>query len=471
MSTRDKVEMEDEIASKIADLGNTRVICRHGDPTDIADLALVSPRDSRSIIILSPGDTEPADADSQVIKTILALVHDPRRRPELYRIAAEIRDAASAEVARVVGGQEAQLVLADDLIARIVVHSARQSGLSAVYSELLDFEGCEIYTLPQPGLEGRSFAEAMMAYEASTLIGLVSPEGQVRLNPPMDTIIAPGSRAIIIAEDDAAVRIGNPSAPVDETLLRASHERPPQPERVLLLGWNRRAPIIAYELSRYVAPGSVLTIAADTPDLDAVVANLSVASANLSVQYGRIDTTSRAALTALDIPTYDHVLVLGYSDLLGAQPTDTRTLVTLLHLRQIADASGVHVKVVSEMVDVRNRELAEVTRADDFVVSNKLVSLMLAQASENDSLAAIFDDLLDEAGSEIYMRAVEDYVALGTPVNFYTVTEAARRRGEVAMGFHRPRPGAPANGIVVNPAKATALDFAAGDRLIVLAEG
>lgn len=471
MSTRDKVEMEDEIASKIADLGNTRVICRHGDPTDIADLALVSPRDSRSIVILSPGDIEPADADSQVIKTILALVHDPRRRPELYRIAAEIRDAASAEVARVVGGQEAQLVLADDLIARIVVHSARQSGLSAVYSELLDFEGCEIYTLPQPGLEGRSFAEAMMAYEASTLIGLVSPEGQVRLNPPMDTIIAPGSRAIIIAEDDAAVRIGNPSAPVDETLLRASHERPAQPERVLLLGWNRRAPIIAYELSRYVAPGSVLTIAADTPDLDAVVANLSVASANLSVQYGRIDTTSRAALTALDIPTYDHVLVLGYSDLLGAQPTDTRTLVTLLHLRQIADASGVHVKVVSEMVDVRNRELAEVTRADDFVVSNKLVSLMLAQASENDSLAAIFDDLLDEAGSEIYMRAVEDYVALGTPVNFYTVTEAARRRGEVAMGFHRPRPGAPANGIVVNPAKATALDFAAGDRLIVLAEG
>jgi voltage-gated potassium channel Kch len=28
------------------------------------------------------------------------------------------------------------------------------------------------------------------------------------------------------------------------------------------------------------------------------------------------------------------------------------------------------------MIDVRNRELAEVSRADDFVVSNKLVSLM-----------------------------------------------------------------------------------------------
>jgi voltage-gated potassium channel Kch len=32
-------------------------------------------------------------------------------------------------------------------------------------------------------------------------------------------------------------------------------------------------------------------------------------------------------------------------------------------------------------VDVRNRTLASVTNVNDFVVSNKLVSLMLAQAS------------------------------------------------------------------------------------------
>ena len=469
MANRDKVEMEDEIAAKVASLGNTRIICRHGDPTDIGDLGLVSPQQSRSIIVLSPGDHEPSEADSQVVKTILALVHDPRRRAEPYRIAAEIRDAANAEVASVVGGAEAQLVLADDLIARIVVHSSRQSGLSAVYSELLDFDGCEIYTVPQPGLAGNSFGDALMAYESSTLIGIVSAAGQVSLNPAMDTPIAADDRAIIIAEDDAAIRIATAAISVDLGAIRVPAPRVPAPERVLLLGWNRRAPIIAYELSRYVAAGSVLTIAADTPDLDDVVAGLSIASGNLSVEYGRIDTTSRAALENLDIPAYDHVLVLGYSDLLGPQPTDTRTLVTLLHLRKIADAAGVHVNVVSEMVDVRNRELAEVTRADDFVVSNKLVSLMLAQASENDTLAAIFDDLLDEEGSEIYMRPAGDYVALGAPVNFYTITEAARARGEVAMGYHRPRPGAKANGIVVNPAKAVAVDYAAGDRLIVLA--
>ncbi len=98
---------------------------------------------------------------------------------------------------------------------------------------------------------------------------------------------------------------------------------------------------------------------------------------------------------------------------------------------------------------------------------------MLAQASENQNLAAIFDDLLDEQGSEIYMRPVESYIELGRPVNFFTIAEACRRRGEVAMGYVRPRPDAadPRNmgGVVVSPKKSEALEYHPGDRIIVLA--
>ena len=90
-----------------------------------------------------------------MIKTILALVNDPgagARSPTASPPKSATRK--NAELARVVGGDEVQLVLADDLIARIVVHSlAPVRALSAVYSELLDFDGCEIYTLEQPALD------------------------------------------------------------------------------------------------------------------------------------------------------------------------------------------------------------------------------------------------------------------------------------------------------------------------------
>ncbi|WP_439618078.1 CASTOR/POLLUX-related putative ion channel [Shinella sp.] len=469
MASKDKVEMEDEIADKIADLGNTRIICRSGDPTDLYDVNIVNPQASRSIIVLSP---ESDYADSQVIKTVLALVNDPERRKEPYRIAAEIRDAKNAEVARIVGGSELQLVLADELISRIVVSSSRQAGLSAVYTELLDFDGSEIYAVEQPALTGKSFGNAVMAYDTSTLIGICDTDGVVHLNPPTNRIMLAGERAILIAEDDATIKLRTADFEVDREIVRPRVNREPGPERTLLLGWNRRGPIITQELSRYVAPGSELMIAADTPEFEADVAKLQFIKENLSVRCTVIDTSNRAALDALDVPAYDHVLVLGYSDHMAAQPADTATLVTLLQLRKIADAANQHIGIVSEMIDVRNRNLAAVTRADDFVVSNKLVSLMLAQASENELMAQIFDELLDEDGSEIYMRPVTDYIAIDRPVNFYTVNLAALIRGEVALGYsHAKRAGHdPRNmgGVVVNPAKSEKVTFDPSDRLIIL---
>lgn len=471
MSDKDKIEMEDEIADKVPDTRNTRIICRSGDPTDLFDINIVNPQDARSIIVLSP---ETDDPDSCVIKTILAVVNDPARREERYLIAAEIREARNAEVARVVGGSEVQLVLADDLLSRIVAQSMRQPGLSAVYTELLDFDGCEIYTADQPELVGKTFGEAIFSYQTSTLIGLCGPDGAVSLNPPMETMIVEGMKIIIIAEDDSEIELKERGTP---TVLSGPPPAPPAPappERTLMLGWNRRAPMIALELSRYVAPGSLLTVAADTPELEADFEALVLAGDNLRVEMKRIDTSRRGEIEALDPSAYDHVLVLGYSDHMGAQPADTRTLVTLLHLRRIGEDRHKAINVVSEMIDVRNRELAEVAKIDDFVVSNKLVSLMLAQASENEHLEEIFKDLLDEEGSEICLRPASDYVRLGESLSFYEVTEAARQRGEVAIGHHVPARASAGDarrmgGIVINVSKAEPLTYTENDRIVVLA--
>lgn len=471
MSTRDKVEMEDELADKIGDLKNTRIICRSGDPTDLFDIGLTNPQTSRSVIILSP---EGDDPDSQVIKSILALTNAPDRRAHPYRIAAEIREEASVDVARVVGGNEVQLVLADDLIARVMVQSTRQPGLSAVFTELLDFDGCEIYVTPQPELAGKSFGEAVLAYDTSALIGLCSDGGVVTLNPPADTLIAADTRVILIAEDDDAIALDG-VARTDAAMAPPQVDEVKRPERTLLLGWNRRASLVASELSRYVAPGSLLTIAADFPAMDEAVGAINLVGSNLTVESRRVDISRRAEVAALEPTDYDHILVLGYGDILADQAADTRTLVALLHLRRIAEDVGSDVSIVSEMIDVRNRELARVTRVDDFVVSNKLVSLMLAQASENEHLEAIFTDLLDEDGSEVCLRPVENYVPIGEPVDFYRVAAVALTRGEVAIGYNRigevDASDRGLGGIVINPTKSERICYKDGDRIVVLARG
>src|SRR6266516_5186808 len=155
LADRDRVEMEDAIRAKVDGSGSTRVVCRTGSPVDLTDLRVGSPQTARSVIVLSPeGDEDP---DAQVIKTILALTRSPGRRPEPYRIVAEIHDPANMEAARLVGGHEAVLVDKRETISRMLVQSSRQSGASVVYNELLDFGGDEVYFRRDDGLVGKRF--------------------------------------------------------------------------------------------------------------------------------------------------------------------------------------------------------------------------------------------------------------------------------------------------------------------------
>ena len=51
-----------------------------------------------------------------------------------------------------IGSGEVTLVHTEDLISRVIAQSCRQSGLSIVYTELLDFDGDEIYFQKEEGL-------------------------------------------------------------------------------------------------------------------------------------------------------------------------------------------------------------------------------------------------------------------------------------------------------------------------------
>ncbi|MET4581774.1 voltage-gated potassium channel Kch [Conyzicola nivalis] len=463
LADRDKVEMEDELRAQLPATGKTRIIVRSGDPMNLRDLEISNPHTARSIIILAEevGD----DPDAIVIKTALALTNNPNRKAGDYHIVGEVQEPASMEAARLVGRHEAHWVLASDLISRITVQSCRQSGLSVVYTELLDFDGDEIYFSRQPELVGKSYFAAQLSFSDSSVIGLVKG-GAVMINPDADTVVESGDELILIAEDDSAIRVSAPAA-ADIAAIAPFTALTHAPERTLVLGFNAGLHAMVRELSEYVAFGSEVVVVADveTPEFEQF--------RNMAVRFTRADATNRAVLDALEVAGFDHVIVLAYKETLDTQRADAKTLITLLQLRDIEEKAGIDLNIVSEMLDDRNRELAEVTKADDFIVSDKLISLMLSQVSENKQLTEVFETLFSSAGSEVYLRPFENYIVAGAEVDFYTVLEAARQRGETAIGYRsaaRSRSAADAYGVTINPRKHDAIRFAAGDKIIVLAE-
>ncbi len=86
---------------------------------------------------------------------------------------AELRDTKNLDVAKLVGKDEVEWVVVSDLVARIIAQTCRQSGLSVVYTEMLDFGGDEIYFTDASPLAGKTFGEALMCYEQNAVLGIV----------------------------------------------------------------------------------------------------------------------------------------------------------------------------------------------------------------------------------------------------------------------------------------------------------
>lgn len=471
LANKDKIEMEDEIRKQVGDCGKTKIICRSGNPIDLNDLEIANPHKAKSIIILSPDSENP---DAEVIKTILAITNNPNRRLNAYHIVAEIREEKNKDVAKLVGRHEAQLIVSDDLISKITVQTSMQTGLSAVFTELLDFGGDEIYMKAEPKLVGKTFASALRAYKECTVIGLRTNDGKVHLNPAMNTEIKQGDKVIAIAENEnGLVYSGMKDNRVKEDSIRTGKSERNGVGKTLILGWNRRASTIIRELDHYVAKGSELMIVCELPNITSQLNQVAEKVTNLEIYFQPGDTTDRKLLDSLNLTSYQHIILLCYADNYSAQEADARTLMTLLHLRDIEQKQGESFSVVSEMLDMRNRTLAEVTKVDDFIVSHRLTSLMLTQVSENKELMAVFEDLFNAEGSEIYLKPVSEYVATKQPVNFYTVVESARRRNEIAIGYRLmsyASESAKSYGIKLNPKKTDMIPFNEEDKIIVLAE-
>ena len=253
-----------------------------------------------------------------------------------------------------------------------------------------------------------------------------------------------------------------------------------------MLGWNQHSLTLVRNLSDYIPDGSTITVAASCNDSRSQVEQFTH-STSLSLEHREIDPTDRSQLESLPYDSIDHIVILPCYEIdpsgkpLVVDHLDTNTLVTLLNVRNIRQRGGYSLTITSEILDVENHSLVETPEDDDFVVSDHLISLALAQISDNKALGPVFNTLFDTQGVEIYLKPVTNYVKTGQPVSFFTVVVAGLRQNETVIGYRinaqRNRVGDSDDNenmkydIVINPDKRVALDFVDEDKIIVLSEG
>jgi voltage-gated potassium channel Kch len=451
-----KDQMEDELRIQVPDLRTTRVVCRTGDPSRPGDLTMVAAEHARSIIVLA-GD----DGDAGVVKAVLSVRSlDPGFAHA--HVVAELERASHARTLRALTDGRIVTVHADEVVANVTAQACHQAGLASVFRELMDFGGGEIYVLAVPEAAGLAYAELLVSFEHGAVMGWIDPAGDLTLNPPADAVFGPGYRLVAVADDDDSVvftgPVAAPPVSVDHTVRYEATAL-----RVLMIGWSSLGPEVLGELDEFLAPGSTVDLLVDPSLVDPSDLVPPVpATRHAAVAVHGLGGGPEALLGRPPV-TYDQVIVLGYRGCVPVGEADARTMLTLLTLDHgFREASG-GPRVVAELLDRKNVAVARTSGVDDFIVSDELSSLMIAQLSERMELHRVFDQLFDPDGAFVSLRPASLYA--GTEAtSFASIVVCAARRGETALGWRRSSTGA----VVVNPAKSTRVELAPQDQVLVL---
>jgi hypothetical protein len=487
LSEEDKEEMDEYLRSHFAERKNTRIVTRSGSTGAVPSLRRVNAHRAKSAIVLA-SCTHSATlevklaSDARVIKTVLAL--ESLLRPEQeFAIVAEVFTDRNRQVVKDIAPGKATAVDVEEILAKIMVQTSRTSGLAVVYSELLGFSGCEMYFFNDPRWRGLKFDRLQYHFPDGIPIGIRPKGGELVIRPAPETVLGAEDEIIIIAQDDSSIEFRGTPVMIPKARevpgLRVERER----ERQLVLGWSYKAPIIIREYADYVLEGSeVDVVVKDAPEsLRQTVESLD-GDGGLRVRLIDKDPLTSEELESLDPFSYNHVIILPQKPHLDAEPEriDSETIVVLLHLRKQLKAlaeSGARpsTKLITEILDSANRDLVSHAGVDDFIISNRMVSMLFAQMSEQPEIEGVYANLFREEGSEIYVKPAWLYFgSLPVTCRFGDLMRVAQKRdGEIAIGYKLKgleSDSASNYGVKINPGKEETITLDREDCLVVVAE-
>jgi len=319
-----------------------------------------------------------------------------------------------------------------------------------------------VYFAKRAELDGRTYAEALLAFPEAAVIGIVVPDGKVILNPPASRVIPAGSSVVAIARDDDRLRF-RPIAAQAPVVPDSRPPAPRAPERVLVIGWSRMGGAMLRALVPHLAPGSSVRIVAreefvEEADRRApVLPGVEASFVSIGTDISQLEAVVREG--------FGEIMVLGYRSGISVADADANTILTMLHLsRVLGDERGASTRIIAEILDSRRSEFARIARVDDLVLSDSLAALMMAQIAESPRLAEVFDELFDARGASLALERAEDFVQPGCEVNFAQLVAAASARGSSAIGI---RLGADRR-TILNPPKEQRFTLRAGDRLVTV---
>lgn len=482
MAEQEKEVMDDELNSRIEDFKTTKVVTTPAYPAALTELKRVQAHQAKSVIILascteSASLEEKAASDNLVIKTVMALISAQDGQNKIP-IIAEIFLPEKRELIRYFNDTNIVSLDSWNIMGKLLVQTSLTGGLEMVYNELFGFDGSELYFYSNQW-NGAAFYDLPYHFADGVPIGIKRADGQLIIHPPKNTTLSNNDELLILSNDDSVIQYQTNAIVSPQTLPTLNKKMQRSTKRILMLGWHDISRIFIAESVDYLQEGSTFDIMFDNAeDINETLESIKTSLPNFQLNFIEGNPMILEDLLKVKPFEYDNILILSQdAGEQEAEKIDSDTLMILLLLRKIKrDTSpNSQTKILTQILNSDNQELIQQTEVDDFLISNKMITKILAQLSEQPRLQEVYSDLFSADGSEIYVKPTHLYIEkeAANQLTFADLIAVAQQRNEICIGLRIQSQLNNANqnfGIILNPPKTTSYSLSDINALIVIAE-
>jgi ion channel POLLUX/CASTOR len=409
LSDQAKEQVEEELFATIQHRQGIRIICRQGSPDKIHDLKRMSVGKAKQIVVLS--NPLQAYADAYTLKLVLSLVKgcDIQTVP----ITVEVEQEQYKDTFTLLERRHPNLnvLYIKNAMGRLIVQSADQSGLSSVYAQLLDYYGDSFHLVEHASFLRKNIAQLHWGVKHRARVCGVFSKGLQRLVFRQDYVFSAGDQLMILSLSAQNVLYRDPLENRDEG--RESSMMPTivaktGSKTTLIVGWSNNIPDMLQEMARLLPESKVYILSRQNKaNRDLIINTLSLSRLDVvNIEEG---DQPYATLLPLLSESLENIVLIPDSDQESELLKDTKTLSLLMFIRHYyrEQSVGHSPVIISEIFDAGTKELMTVEDQCDYIISDELVSKLLATVSYSTEIKKVWDDLLSAGGNLIKIYAVD----------------------------------------------------------------
>ena len=306
-----------------------------------------------------------------------------------------------------------------EILYKLIAQSIIYTGLSNVYEDLFSNDGNVFYIETDHDFDNHTFEDAALKYldKGMILLGITKEDRSQLLIPKHDNILKKENRLVVLSRNNN-----------DDSIKEYPDIKPniiKYKNNILLICEEKRYDEIIKEISEYMENHNIRMLSYDL-----------IKSQKNKYKF-MLEKLKKEEITKIVLISEDNI-------------TDVKSINILLIIRQIIRKENLNIAILSLLNSIQKRNLIYSDDVRDFIVSGKLIGMLMAQASLSSNILYIFYGLLSKNGKDIIMSPYSDYFK--EPKTFKEVYLSLLNKKIILIGVKRY------NDVILNPNNECLLD-------------